>query len=279
MAMDLKRKTSHAQTELKGHPYWERSESYRKFQELYIIKYGDRFPKVTFNLDDCGSRVWPREREFSMTYPIDQPERKSLCVPDWTFWHWPSSGIQDSVATFRLISLAGSFPSEMEKVGWFGNIFSPGSDVPEHETRRRLVNHFGRHHPMRFDFQHAGRKGGGAKNYTSQPDMVRKYRWLLDIGGAGYSGRTKFLLFSGRPLLMVERRYVEYFTDDLKPWEHYIPVKEDLSDLVDKHEWLKHNDGEALRIAARAKEYALKNFTMDAILERFRRVFLDFAGT
>jgi hypothetical protein len=76
---------------------------------------------------------------------------------------------------------------------------------------------------------------------------------------------------------MVERRYVEYFTDDLKPWEHYIPVKENLSDLVDKHEWLKHNEAESLKIAARAKEYALKNFTIDGVLERLHRVFLDFA--
>jgi hypothetical protein len=156
-------------------------------------------------------------------------------------------------------------------------MLSAGRDVPEHVTRKRLVNHFGVQHPLRFDFQHAG--GRGNKKYFPMPDMVRKYRWLLDIGGAGYSGRTKFLLFSSRPLLMVDRRYIEYFTDELKPWEHYIPVSEDLSDLVDKHEWLKHNDGEALRIAARAKEYALKNFTIDSVLERLRRVFLDFEGS
>ncbi len=262
--------------ERKKNPYWERAESYRKFQELYVLKYGERFPNSTFNLDDCGSRVWPHKIEFSMTYPKEQAERKKYCVPDWTFWHWPSSLIQDSVATFKMIAQAGESAPEVDKVAWFGNILCAGPEVPEHITRKRLVNYFGKQHPLRFDFQHAGR-GGGTKNYISQPDMVRKYRWLLDIGGAGYSGRTKFLLFSGRPLLMVERRYVEYFTDDLKPWEHYIPVKENLSDLVDKHEWLKHNEAESLKIAARAKEYALKNFTIDGVLERLHRVFLDFA--
>jgi hypothetical protein len=275
--MGMKKKKAYTYAELSRHPYGERSESYIRFQELYLVKYGDIFPKVVFNLDDQGSKIWPVEREFSMTYHRDQPERKSLCVPDWTFWHWPSSGIQDSMGTFRAISSAGDIPPEMNKVGWFGNIFSPGHEVPEHKTRRQLVNHFGMKYPSRFDFHHAGRKGKEAKKFISQPDMVRRYRWLLDIGGAGYSGRTKFLLFSGRPLLMVERRYIEYFTDDLIPWEHYIPVKEDLSDLLDRHEWLEHNDREALKIAARAKEYALENFTMDAIMERFRRVFLDFA--
>lgn len=257
----------------KKSPYWERSESYRKYQELYVLKYGERFPRVTFNLDDQGSKEWPHKIETSMTYPKDQPERKNYCVPDFTFWHWPNSLVQDSVETFRRIADEGELNPEIDKVAWFGNILAAGPEVPEHRTRKRLVNHFGVQHPLRFDFQHAGR-GGGSKKYISMPDMVRKYRWLLDIGGAGWSGRTKFLLFSGRPLLMVDRRYIEYFTDDLKPWEHYIPVREDLSDLVNKHEWLKHNDGEALKIAARAKEYALKNFNTDSVLVRFREVFM-----
>lgn len=254
------------------HPYWERSESYRKYQEIYIIKCGERFPRITFNLDDRGSRTWPHKIEFSMTYPKDQPERKKYCVPDWTFWHWPSSHVQDSVETFHRIAREGNVAPEVDKVAWFGNMNSAGRGVPEHTTRKLLVNQFGLQYPFRFDFRHVG--GRGKNRRIPMPDMVRKYRWLLDIGGAGYSGRTKFLLFSGRPLLMVDRRYIEYFTDDLKPWEHYIPVKEDLSDLIEKHEWLKSNDEEALRIAARAKEYAMQNFNMDGVLARLRDVFL-----
>lgn len=255
-------------------PYWERAESYRKFQVLYIQKYGEKFPLVTFNLDDQGSKGPPDGKDVSMTYPKDQPERRKFCVPDWTFWHWPSSEVEDSVETFKRIAEAGESKHEVDKVAWFGNTLSAGPEVPEHRTRKRLVNHFGKQHPFRFDFQHAGR-GGGSNKYISMPDLTRKYRWLLDIGGAGYSGRTKFLLFSRRPLLMVERRYIEYFSEELKPWEHYVPVKENLSDLVEKHEWLKNNDEEALRIAERAKDYALKNFTMEKVLERLRRVFLD----
>lgn len=258
-------------------PYQERKDSFLEYRRCYIERYGEDFPRVSFCIDDTGSTTWPHTKEFSQAYPKDQPERRSLCVPDWTFWHWPSSRVQDSMETFRLIAEAGESKPEVDKVAWFGNMLSAGPEVPEHRTRRRLVNHFGVQHPFRFEFKHAGAGASGSKIYLSMPEMVRKYRWLLDIGGAGYSGRTKFLLFSGRPILMVERRYLEYFSEDLKPWEHYVPVKEDLSDLVDKHEWLKHNDEEALRMASKAREYAKENFTMDRILERFRRVFLDFS--
>jgi hypothetical protein len=42
----------------------------------------------------------------------------------------------------------------------------------------------------------------------------------------------------------------EYFDAWLRPYEHYIPVLPDLSDLVNKVLWARENDGEARRIQA-----------------------------
>jgi len=252
------------------HPYKERSESYYVLREMYKKRYGESFPKMTFNLDDIGSRVWPQVKEHSMTYPKDQPERRDFCGPDWTFVHWPSSRIESSRETFEDILRAGGRSPACDKVAWFGNTKSAGRNVPEHRTRPLLVDHFGRLHPDRFEFKKAG---GKSKTYISLPEMVSKYRFLLDIGGAGYSGRTKFLLFSGRPLFMVERRYVEYFSEDLKPWEHFIPVRNDLSDLVEMHDWAVDNRLECERMGERAREFAVKNFTEEMILARLKTVF------
>ena len=44
----------------------------------------------------------------------------------------------------------------------------------------------------------------------------------------------------------------EWFYHDLKPWEHYVPIKKDFSDLKEKVEWLRQNDEEAKRIVNRA---------------------------
>lgn len=35
----------------------------------------------------------------------------------------------------------------------------------------------------------------------------------------------------------------------LKPWKHYIPIKRNLSDPVEKVEWAQENDGEAEKTA------------------------------
>jgi glycosyltransferase involved in cell wall biosynthesis len=83
----------------------------------------------------------------------------------------------------------------------------------------------------------------------------------------------KFLLFSKRPLLLVDRNYIEYFNDDLIPYKHYIPVKMDLSDLLEQVNWMINNPEKSSEIANNAFEYAIDNFTMDKILERVYYVY------
>jgi hypothetical protein len=256
-----------------SHPYQERKESYQNFQWIYKERYGEPFPRIVFNLDDRGSSTWPAEKQHSMCYKKDEPERKVFCGPDFTFWHWPRSGVQNSAETFEMIAAAGECPPEINKVAWFGNIDAAGANMPESLTRPMLVRDLGRSHPDRFEFQHAGRGAAGSSLYISMPDMVRKYSHLLDIGGAGYSGRLKFLLFSGRPLFLVDRMYVEFFHDDLQPFVHFIPVKSDLSDLLERHQWAMDNKRASEDIAQNARAYALQNISVDRAIERLHAVF------
>ena len=256
-------------------PHHERKDSYHNFKRLYEAKFSRSFPRIVFNLTDRGSAARSAVKEHSMTYRSDSPEMKDFCGPDWTFWHWPNSGIRHSPDTFQEILRAGDCTPEDERVAWFGNINSPGQEAIEIRTRPMLVNHFANEYPRRFDFQNAG-NGAKVKLYVSLPDMVRKYKYRLDIGGAGYSGRTKFLMFSGRPLLMVDRHYVEYFSDQLKPYEHFIPVKMDLSDLLSQDEWMRSHPRESERIAENARQYAVENLRMEKVLDRLDEVFKNF---
>ena len=51
-------------------------------------------------------------------------------------------------------------------------------------------------------------------------------------------------------MLKVEssRALQQWFYDDLIPWENYVPVAPDMSDLMSKISWLIKNDSEAQRI-------------------------------
>jgi len=47
----------------------------------------------------------------------------------------------------------------------------------------------------------------------------------------------------------------EWFTSNIKPWVHYVPVKSDASDLVEKVKWLRDNDDKAKEISQTAREF------------------------
>ncbi|KAJ7339979.1 glycosyl transferase family 90-domain-containing protein [Mycena albidolilacea] len=79
------------------------------------------------------------------------------------------------------------------------------------------------------------------------------YKYLLDIDGNAFSGRFLGLLRSGS-LVFKATVFEEYFNDWIRPFEHYIPVLPDLSDLLEKLEWARSHDAEARMIQERGRE-------------------------
>ncbi|KAJ7444043.1 glycosyl transferase family 90-domain-containing protein [Mycena latifolia] len=91
-------------------------------------------------------------------------------------------------------------------------------------------------------------------------ENIYKYKYALDVDGMTYSGRFLGLLASGS-LVFKATVFNEYFNDWLRPYEHYIPVRPDLSDLLEKIEWAQSYDGEARAIQARGQEMARRVMT------------------
>lgn len=56
-----------------------------------------------------------------------------------------------------------------------------------------------------------------------------------------------------------ESEYYEHFYNELKPWVHYIPVKRDLSDLVDLIKVIIKDDKMAKTISLNGQIYAREN--------------------
>lgn len=243
------------------------------FNQCYE-KYGEeKIKHIQYNCNDRGND----SKEYSMSYDKNKPNLKKYCGPDWIFYFWPSANIDLFEKTVKEIILEyNRNPNPtINKVGWVGNIYSPLNDVIEHHTRP-LLKIIGDKNPELFDIIHVDPNYGSinhsCKNYLSLPDLI-KYKYLIDIGGNGHSGRLKFLLFSKRPLLIVDRNYIEYFHDELIPYIHYIPVKMDLSDLLEQVKWMILNPEKSLEIANNAFDYATNNFKMDNLLVRIFDVY------
>ncbi|KAK7038339.1 CAP10 domain-containing protein [Favolaschia claudopus] len=87
-----------------------------------------------------------------------------------------------------------------------------------------------------------------------------KFKYLLDVDGNAFSGRFHGLLRSGS-LVFKATLFEEYFNDWVRPYEHYIPVLPDWSDLLEKLEWAKTHDDEARLIQERGMEVGRRVLT------------------
>jgi len=86
-------------------------------------------------------------------------------------------------------------------------------------------------------------------------------KYALDVDGYSNAWSNLFtrLLF-GCCVLKVESRhgFRQWYYDRLRPWEHYVSVAADLSDLMERFDWVRGHDGEAREIAQRGRRLALE---------------------
>jgi len=191
-------------------------------------------------------------------------------VPDFNFYAWPQVGIPDYETIVKEIGHAGLTKFEINKVGWIGCV--------SHFNRKKLLA-IGNRRKDLFDFfqttwikSNADSQVLHSTNYISTPNLVKTYSMLIDIEGHGYSGRLKHLLWSHRPVLIVDRPHKEYFFEFLKEWIHYIPVKRDLSDLVEQTTWCLTNYDKALEIAENAYAFSKTYLTREACYKKWNDI-------
>ncbi|KAF2880184.1 hypothetical protein ILUMI_25985 [Ignelater luminosus] len=85
------------------------------------------------------------------------------------------------------------------------------------------------------------------------------YKYQLSIDGTVAAYRLPYLLAGGSLLLKQESKYYEHFYNNMIPNIHYIPVKRNLSDLIEKVNWAVNNDAKAEQIAKSGQDFATKN--------------------
>jgi len=74
---------------------------------------------------------------------------------------------------------------------------------------------------------------------------------------------------------MVESKWKMWFSDLLVPYEHYVPIKSDLSDLYEQIAWCKANDDLCECIAANARDFSELYLEKDGILDYTQKMLMD----
>lgn len=95
-----------------------------------------------------------------------------------------------------------------------------------------------------------------AIGYT-QPTAMTRHKYLVDIDGNTNSWNFLQRLRLGCCILKVESPWIQWFSNRIEPWVHYVPVAADLGDLLEKMEWCRTHDRETQRIAENGRRFAL----------------------
>jgi len=84
-----------------------------------------------------------------------------------------------------------------------------------------------------------------------------KYRYLIDIDGVSNAWSFFEKLLLGSCILKISSPFEQWFYNRIREWEHFVPVRRDLSDLIEKIAWCREHEAEARAIAQSGQRFAL----------------------
>lgn len=216
---------------------------------------------IFINLDDsadvaglalCSNRddsILIPDTDFLNSFGYHQSRMDfSLDAPDWksrmqlAFWRGSSTGVRlgeswRSLPRLRLCQLS----NQVEHQSLFDVGVSSLVQVSKIEEREIV-------------------EAGYIRNFVPL-SLSNQYKYQIDIDGNTNAWSALFQkLLSGSAVLKIAspHHFRQWYYDELIPWVNYVPVKSDMSDLVEKIHWLIEHDDEAMQIGVNGRKLASK---------------------
>ncbi|XP_034032235.1 protein O-glucosyltransferase 1 isoform X2 [Thalassophryne amazonica] len=256
--------------------------------EHFILEVIDRLPdlEMVVNVRDypqVPSWVQPMLPVFSFSKTADYHD---IMYPAWTFWEggpavWPiyPTGLgRWDLMREDLQKSAAQWPWN-KKVS---KAFFRGSRTSAERDPLILLS---RDDPQLVDAEYTKNQAWKSEKDTlGRPPAKEiplvdhcKYKYLFNFRGVAASFRLKHLFLCGSLVFHVGDEWQEFFYSQLKPWVHYIPVKQDLSDVRDLLLFVKENDAIAQEITTRGEEFILNHLQMQDIYCYWERLLTEFS--
>ncbi|XP_069003279.1 protein O-glucosyltransferase 1 isoform X2 [Embiotoca jacksoni] len=276
--------------------------------EHFILQVIDRLPDVEMvvNVRDypqVPSWVQPTLPVFSFSKTSDYQD---IMYPAWTFWEggpavWPiyptGLGRWDLMRDELQKSAARWLWKKKESKGFFrGSRTSPERDplillsreAPELVDAEYTKNQAWKSEKVRgqtrplLTLPEATTSSSSADTLGRPPakeiplaDHCR-YKYLFNFRGVAASFRLKHLFLCGSLVFHVGDEWQEFFYPQLRPWVHFIPVRQDLSDVRELLQFVKENDAVAEEMATRGKEFILDHLRMQDVTCYWERLLTEF---
>ncbi|KAL0483736.1 hypothetical protein AKO1_013994 [Acrasis kona] len=97
------------------------------------------------------------------------------------------------------------------------------------------------------------------------------YVAIVDVDGNAWSDRFMHLLQMNSVVMKHESPdgYVDFFTEKLIPWIHYVPIKRDWSDLLESIQWIMDHPEESQEIIRQANLFAVRIFNYKSVVDYY----------
>lgn len=111
------------------------------------------------------------------------------------------------------------------------------------------------------------------------PFQQASYKYIVHVDGHVSAFRLSLELSMGSVLLIADSKYRMWYKKYLIPFVHFVPVKEDLSDLFDKIRWCRQNDNKCKEIVENAKTFYNNYLKKDGILDYMQLLLIKLKKT
>lgn len=118
----------------------------------------------------------------------------------------------------------------------------------------------------------------GKAQFASYAEHIH-HKYLISIDGLTAAWlRPIWIMYSNSILLMQETKRAQFFYPVMHPFEHYIPISNNLSNIFEKIKWLKKHDNMARKITEQAHTLVATALMPDD-LEEYTAIVLNTYGT
>ena len=107
------------------------------------------------------------------------------------------------------------------------------------------------------------------------PKQQSQYKYIVNVDGHVSAFRLSLELSMGSVILLVNSEWKIWYRDLLIEYEHYVPVKDDLSDLIDQIKWCRNHDEDCKKIANNAKLFFKTYLQKDGVLDYTQKILIN----
>ena len=128
---------------------------------------------------------------------------------------------------------------------------------------------------IKFDPVHGiGMLNTGIKpgNFVSMAEQS-KHKYIIHVDGNVNAYRLLTTMMTGSLVIRVESPYISWVDHLIKPGQHYVLVKPDLSDLVEKIKWCDAHPKSARKMARAGYEFAKRALTYEYMEKAIEKIF------